>query len=71
MPKIKVDLLSNKTGNEPPSIVGQATPLPTGTTQQRPTNPIVGMIRYNVETNAVEYYRATDQNWITINSFGF
>jgi hypothetical protein len=40
--------------------------LPQGTTAQRPAVTLVGQIRYNTTTNALEYYNGT--NWCTIGS---
>lgn len=33
--------------------------LPSGTTAQRPASPVVGMVRFNTDVNAVEYYNGT------------
>ena len=36
--------------------------LPRGTTAERPSTPVAGMIRFNVTTNSAEYYNGTE--WI-------
>ena len=33
--------------------------LPVGTTAQRPASPVAGLIRYNTDTNFVEYFNGT------------
>ena len=38
--------------------------LPAGTTAERPGTPVVGMVRYNTDTNVFEGY---DGNWIALN----
>jgi hypothetical protein len=38
--------------------------LPTGTTAQRPANPVNGMIRYNTDTSHIEGY--INSSWINI-----
>ena len=38
--------------------------LPAGTTAQRPGTPVVGMVRYNTDTNVFEVYEG---NWIALN----
>jgi hypothetical protein len=37
--------------------------LPRGTSAQRPTNPIGGMIRYNTDFNSVEWYNGNTLSW--------
>jgi len=37
--------------------------IPAGTTAQRPTNPVIGDIRYNTDTQDIEFW--TGSNWIT------
>lgn len=43
------------------SLIGTtgAVRLPTGTTAQRPAAPIAGMIRFNTDTNLIEFYNGT------------
>ena len=43
--------------------------LPTGTTAQRPSSPVNGMIRYNTTRNTVEFYDANSSSWIGIGTF--
>jgi hypothetical protein len=46
------------------SIIKNAITLPSGNTAQRPQSPVVGMIRFNTETEKVEGYEGTD--WVNI-----
>ena len=39
---------------------------PKGTTQQRPTSPNPGDIRFNTDTASLEYYRGDTLNWTQI-----
>ena len=34
--------------------------LPKGTTAQRPSSPVAGMVRENTEDNVIEYYNGTE-----------
>jgi hypothetical protein len=47
------------TKNTATITVTDALVVPTGTTAQRPTSPIAGMIRFNTTTNKVEGYTGT------------
>ena len=38
--------------------------LPTGTTAQQPSTPVLGMIRYNIDSNVLQYY--APQGWKTV-----
>jgi len=42
--------------------------LPRGNSSQRPASPSPGMIRFNTEIEAVEYYKNSTDGWITITS---
>jgi hypothetical protein len=44
-----------------------AVTLPVGTTAQRPVTPVIGMVRVNTTTNALEVYSGT--TWITWKAF--
>jgi hypothetical protein len=46
------------------SIIKDAITLPSGNTAQRPQSPVVGMIRFNTETEKVEGYEGTE--WVNI-----
>jgi hypothetical protein len=46
------------------SIIKNAITLPSGNTAQRPQSPVVGMIRFNTETEKVEGYEGTE--WVNI-----
>jgi hypothetical protein len=46
------------------SIIQNAITLPSGNTAQRPQSPVVGMIRFNTETEKVEGYEGTE--WVNI-----
>jgi len=37
--------------------------MPSGTTAQRPVSPVVGMMRYNTDTNEVEIYEGASATW--------
>ena len=52
-----------RTGSATPTGVFQ---LPTGTTAQRPTNPIGGMIRLNTTLGYVEYYNSNTSSWLAL-----
>lgn len=43
--------------------------LPQGTTAQRPSLPLGGMIRYNTQSGSLEYYNAIIPNWVTVANF--
>lgn len=38
--------------------------LPSGTTEQQPSNPVAGMIRYNTTINKLQFYNSV--NWVSI-----
>ena len=59
----KIDTSSLGTGSDTDAIE-----LPSGTTAQRPTSPVAGMVRYNTTTTTVEYYDGTQ--WSVITSVG-
>lgn len=40
--------------------------LPTGTTGQRPSSPVDGMVRFNTTLDIVEYYNASYTSWLPI-----
>jgi hypothetical protein len=40
--------------------------LPAGTTAQRPTTPIGGMIRFNVTLGYVEFYNSNTSSWLAL-----
>lgn len=40
--------------------------LPVGTTAQRPTIPVAGMLRYNSQLNIIEYYDGSALAWKTL-----
>jgi hypothetical protein len=40
--------------------------MPKGTTAQRPVTPVVGMMRYNTDTNEVEVYEGASATWRNI-----
>jgi len=42
--------------------------LPTGTTGQRPSTPVTGMMRYNSTINALEIYQGSSASWVTLDS---
>lgn len=48
--------LNTITKNTATLSVNHAVIIPTGTTAQRPTSPIPGMIRINTDTNRLEAY---------------
>ena len=37
--------------------------IPTGTTAQRPSSPVNGMMRYNTTLNVVEIYNSATSTW--------
>jgi hypothetical protein len=37
--------------------------MPSGTTAQRPVSPVVGMMRYNTDSNEVEIYEGSSATW--------
>ena len=50
---------------------GSATPtgafqLPAGTTAQRPSSPVAGMIRLNTTLGYVEYYNSNTSSWLAL-----
>ena len=50
---------------------GSATPtggfqLPAGTTAQRPSNPVAGMIRFNTTLEYVEFYNSNTSSWLAL-----
>jgi hypothetical protein len=45
--------------------------LPVGTTAQRPSSPVVGMIRYNTTTSFYEVYNGTEWRFISNSSYTF
>jgi hypothetical protein len=47
-----------------------AVTLPKGTTAAEPTSPVVGMIRYNTDTNAFEGYQGSTPAWSSLGSGG-
>ena len=59
MPISKVNTDSLGTGSNTDAIE-----LPSGTTAQRPTSPVEGMIRENTTKNVVEVYDGT--GWVTL-----
>ena len=61
---IDADLNTITHNNTTTLSVNHALVIPTGTTAQRPTSPIAGMIRFNTTTNAAEGYDG--QNWVNL-----
>lgn len=52
------------------SAVTGSTVIPTGTTAQRPQNPVDGMLRYNTDFGGLEIYNASASVWVNAsNSF--
>ena len=49
------------------TTIASATPLglPSGTTAQRPTSPVNGMMRYNTEVGQTEIY-VTGYGWVSV-----
>jgi len=43
-----------------------AAKFPAGTTAERPSNPVTGMIRYNKDQAYIEYYDGNREEWISI-----
>jgi hypothetical protein len=43
--------------------------IPVGTTAQRPASPAAGMFRFNTTRNLIEYYDATNAQWVGIGAF--
>lgn len=41
--------------------------IPTGTTSNRPSSPVIGMLRVNVTTNSLEVY--SGNSWIVWKAF--
>ena len=69
--RIYIDSADNKIGigtNQPRSSVDIMTTdaliIPVGTTAQRPTAPVVGMIRFNASTSKLEGY--TTSGWVVL-----
>ena len=56
--------LNTITKNNATLSVNHALVIPTGTTEQRPTSPIAGMIRLNTSTNNVEGYNGN--SWVNL-----
>ena len=46
----------------------EVTKIPVGTTAQRPSNPILGMIRFNTDEEYIEWYDDVVDDWIAISS---
>ena len=42
--------------------------IPTGTTAERPSTPVTGQLRYNIDTSRFEFY---DTGWRDVSSRGF
>lgn len=57
---LTIDSLQNITANS-----AGALNIPVGTTAQRPSNPVNGMIRYNTSINFLEGY--TSVGWVALN----
>ena len=73
MSQINVRNLSNENDDGAPDIVGVSTfsatsyfVPPKGTTEQRPTNPQNGDLRFNTDTASLEYFRGDTLNWSQI-----
>lgn len=56
--------LNTITKNTAAISVNHTFTIPTGTTAQRPTSPIAGMIRFNTQRGFLEGYDGT--NWVRI-----
>lgn len=56
--------LNTITKNTATLSVNHALVIPTGNTAQRPTSPVIGMIRFNTTTNAVEGYEGN--GWVNL-----
>jgi hypothetical protein len=58
--RIVVDNNGNLTNVGNASFTGTgAIKIPTGSTIQQPASPVVGMLRYNTDTNKIEVYNGT------------
>ena len=73
MSQINVRNLSNENEDGAPDIVGVSTfsatsyfVPPVGNTQQRPTNPQGGDLRFNTDTASLEYFRGNTLGWTQI-----
>tara|TARA_B100001113_G_scaffold301337_1_gene260358 strand:- start:65 stop:1213 length:1149 start_codon:yes stop_codon:yes gene_type:complete len=73
MSQINVRNLSNENDDGAPNLVGIATfssvnyfVPPSGTTEERPTNPQPGDLRFNTDNRSLEYYRGDTIGWFTI-----
>ena len=73
MSQINVRDLSNENDDGAPDIVGVSTfsatsyfVPPVGNTQQRPSNPQAGDLRFNTDIGALEYFRGDTINWTQI-----
>ena len=73
MSQINVRNLSNENDDGAPDIVGVSTfsatsyfVPPVGNTQQRPTNPQGGDLRFNTDTASLEYFRGDTLGWTQI-----
>jgi len=47
-----------------------STILPRGTTAQRPSSPVDGMMRYNTDINVVEFYDGNTDEWVSTDNRG-
>ena len=70
---LKLDPVAGLTfpDNSTAATGGSSTPtgafgLPAGTTAQRPTTPIGGMIRFNVTLGYVEFYNSNTSSWLAL-----
>jgi hypothetical protein len=51
--------LSTKAPLSSPEFTGQYVKIPSGTTEERPSSPSVGMMRYNSSLDSMEYYNSS------------
>lgn len=59
--RLVVDVTNGVVMNTPNNML-----MPKGTTAQRPVTPVVGMMRYNTDTNEVEVYEGASATWRNI-----
>ncbi len=59
--RLAVDITNGVVMNTPNNML-----MPKGTTDQRPISPVVGMMRYNTDTNEVEVYEGASASWRNI-----